>query len=251
MPPDRPDPSSGSSPFAAPVLPKRFYEAAEAVPSAAGYALRLDGRRAMTPARHELVVPTRALADAIVAEWRSQGERIDPATMPATRLANTALDGVAGQMDSVRAAISAYAESDLLCYRAGHPDGLVSRQAACWDPVLLAIERRHGARFTLAEGVIHVGQPPGSLVAIARAVEAFDDPFRLTALHMLTTLTGSALIALAVAAGDLDPENAWTAAHVDEDWNVRQWGEDFEAKARRDRRHADFRVAVLALGLRS
>ena len=230
-------------------LPKRFYTHAEMVEEDGRLALRLDGKPARTPARRILAVPTRALADAVTAEWLAQEDTIDPAAMPATRLANTALDGVAGRMDEVRDSIRAYAASDLLYYRTAQPEGLVRRQHEIWDPVLGWAARDLGARFILAEGVVHVAQPDSTLAALARRIGGFDEPFRLTGLHMATTLTGSALIGLALAAGALDVDAAWAAGHVDEDWNISQWGADAEAAHRREQRFADFRAAALALGV--
>jgi chaperone required for assembly of F1-ATPase len=231
----------------APPKQKRFYKEARMVEGEGGHGLRLDGRQALTPGRKPLAVPTQNLADAIVAEWEAQTKFIEPASMPVTRLANTAIDGVASRLAEVRAEVLAYAGTDLLCYRAGEPEGLVERQRAAWDPLLAWAERRYGARFLLAEGMVHAAQPRATLAALERAVLAFDDAFRLAGLHLATTLSGSALIALALAEGALDVETAWSAAHVDEDWNISQWGEDSEAAKRRAQRLVDFRAAALAL----
>ncbi|MGQ7791417.1 ATP12 family chaperone protein [Faunimonas sp. B44] len=233
--------------LSAPELPKRFYTEVSLAETPSGWAIRLDGRGARTPARNALAVPSRALADAMAAEWRAQGERVDPATMPATRLANTALDGVAREMQGVRDGILAFAESDLLCYRADEPDGLLAEQRRHWDPLLRATEARLGHRVVLAEGVMHVPQSAALIEAARRALDRIDDPFRLAGLHVVASLTGSAFIALAIAVGEVDPDDAWEAAHVDEDWNIRQWGEDAEAKLRRERRKRDFDAAVLAI----
>jgi chaperone required for assembly of F1-ATPase len=230
----------------APPRQKRFYTSARMEEGDAGHTLTLDGRRAMTPGGKPLAVPL-YLADAVAAEWEAQEEFVIPATMPVTRLANTAIDGVASRMDEVRAEVLSYAGTDLVCYRAGDPEELVERQRCGWDPILAWAERRYGVRLMLAEGIVHVRQPDQTLTALARAVEAVDDPFWLAGLHLATTLTGSALIALALAEGELDPEAAWSAAHVDEDWNISRWGEDAEAMARRAHRFADFRAAALAL----
>ena len=229
-------------------LPKRFYEEAQTVEENGAWQLRLDGRPARTPACHMLAAPTSALGEAIAAEWNAQAERINPATMPVTRLANSALDGVAARMDEVREDVVAYAGTDLLCYRAGEPEGLVERQNAAWDPILAWAEARFGVRFLLAEGVMHVRQPERTLERLRQAVASVPEPFALTGLHMATTLTGSALLALALAEGIVGTDEAWAAAHVDEDWNMQLWGEDEEALARRARRLIDFRAAALALG---
>ena len=231
-----------------PELPKRFYTAVTVVAAeGGGFAVELDGRGLRTPLRRKLVVPTQALATLLAGEWEAQKERVDPATMPLTRLANTVIDGIADDPQAVRADLAGYIETDMLFYRAGYPDRLVERQGAAWDPVVADAEQRLGVRFLLAEGVMHVAQSPEAIAAFRRRIEAVDDPFAIAALHQMTTLTGSALMPLAVAEGWLDADAAWTAAHVDEDWNIELWGSDAEAEARRTARFADMRAADLLL----
>jgi chaperone required for assembly of F1-ATPase len=227
-----------------PPLPKRFYKTAGVAARATGFALELDGRGALTPAKHPLIVSTRALAEVLAAEWTAQHEAIDPTTMPATRIANSALDGVAAKKSETRAEIAAYAGADLLCYRVGEPEALLEAQAAAFDPILDWARQALGARFVLSEGVRHVEQPEPSLQAIAAALAAIDDPFALAALHVMTTLTGSALLALAVARGGLPAEEAWRAAHVDEDFQASRWGEDAEAMTRRAARWREMEAAA-------
>lgn len=226
-------------------LPERFYTDVSVVEEEGAHAVRLDGRPVRTPGRSLLALPSAALATAVAGEWEAQGERIDPRTMPATRLANTAIDGVANEMQAVAEDVVRYAGSDLVCYRADGPPALVERERAAWDPFLEWAERELDAHFVLAEGIMHVEQPPRAIGAVSAQVGRVRDPFRLAALHVMTSLTGSALIALAVLAGEVDVDNAWTAAHVDEDWNIAQWGEDEEASALRRRREAEMRVAAM------
>lgn len=243
-----PDPLAAARGPGKPAGPRRFYATAAASPAEGGYALTLDGRPTRTPGRAPLVVPTLALAEALAAEWTAQGETIEPATMPLTRLANTAVDGVVPEAEAVRADAARYAGSDLLAYRAGEPDRLVAMQAAAWDPVLDWAREALGARFVLSEGVMHVDQPPDSLAAVRRAVEAVP-LFALAPLHVMTTLTGSVLLALAVLRGRLAPDAAWSAAHVDEDYQASVWGSDAEAVERREARAAEFRSAARFLEL--
>jgi chaperone required for assembly of F1-ATPase len=232
----------------APQLPRRFYENVTVEPREGGFAVLLDGRPVRTPGKHHLQVPTAALAEAIAAEWRAQGEHIDPATMHLTRLANTAIDAVSGRMGEVADDIVAFAGSDLLCYRAESPRDLVHRQAAAWDPVLRWVGEHLGCNFEIVEGIMPVSQSPETLEAVA-AVVAPLDPFRLSAVHVMTTLTGSAVLALARLMGRLSADQTWAAAHVDEDWQVAHWGEDAEAAERRKRRHAEFSSASGLLDL--
>lgn len=231
-----------------PSLPKRFYKDVTVAYEDGAMAVRLDGKPVRTPGKAALAVPGRALAEAIADEWRAQGERIDPAAMPLTKLANSAIDGVAGQVDAVIDDILAYARADLLCYRAGGPDMLLAAQARHWDPVIAWAKDELGAPLSLTEGIVHVRQPESS-IAVLKDEIAKADAFGLTALHVMTALTGSALLALAVARKRLSPEEAWDAAHVDEDFQISQWGEDSEAKARRAAHKRDFDAAARALRL--
>ncbi len=212
------------------------------------YRVLLDGKAMRTPAKAMFAVPTRALAEAIAAEWEAQREHIDPAVMPLTRLANSGLDGVRGREAAVRDDIVKYAASDLVCYRAPQPEPLVRRQAELWDPILAWSRDALGASFVVADGIMPVAQPKAATAAVERAL-AGRDAFALTALHVMTTLTGSAMLALAHARGRLSAEEAWAAAHVDEDWQISQWGEDAEAKARRERRWLEMQAASRLLAL--
>lgn len=229
-----------------PSLPKRFYEHVSIVDEGNGVALLLDGKTVRTPGKAQLVLPNAELAEAIAEEWRGQGARIDPQTMPLTKLANSIIDGVKGNEGAVVDDIVKYAGSDLLCYRAEGPRGLVALQTKHWDPVLAFAKQDLGAKMRLSEGVMHVEQPATSLHAIKTRLRDFD-PWSLAALHVMTGLSGSALLALAVALGRLTPEEAWAAAHVDEDWQIGQWGEDEEARERRANRHRDFTAAARTL----
>jgi chaperone required for assembly of F1-ATPase len=203
------------------------------------FGIELDGRPVKTPAGQALAVPSRPLADAIAGEWNEQGEEILPAGLPLTRLANSAIDGVAVKEGEVVQNILNYAAWDLLCYRAEAPVGLVTEQARLWDPILGWGRAEYDAPFNVGTGVKHLEQPAASLDAVRKVISVFG-PFRLAALHVMTTLTGSALIALARAKGFLDTSAAWEAAHVDENWQASQWGEDFEAAQRQKRRFSEF-----------
>jgi len=227
-------------------LPKRFYKEVTTGEQAEGFVLLLDGKPVRTPARKLLAAPNKALAEALADEWRAQDKEINPATMPKTRLVNTALDGM-GQIEAVAADVAKFAASDLVCYRAGEPENLVREQSAAWDRVLEIAKEKYGARFVCAEGVMFVAQPPESIAAVEKAVleqaEAPNGAIRLAALHVMTTLTGSVLIALELIHGALTLDEAWAAAHVDEDFQSRFWGTDDEALARRAGRLAEMRSA--------
>lgn len=228
---------------------KRFYTHARAQPEEGGFVLALDGRPARTPARTPLRLPTRALGDAVAAEWQAQGEAIEPASMPLTRLANTAIDGVAREVGAVRADILRYAGSDLVVYRACEPDRLAAEQAAAWDPVLGFAREELGACFVLSEGVTFVAQPETALDRVRERLAAETSPFALAPLHVMTTLTGSVLIALMHVAGRIDLAAAWAAAHVDELYQESRWGQDSEAATRRAAREAEFGAASIFYAL--
>ena len=228
--------------------PKRFYRAASVEGGAPAFRVLLDGKPVRTPAKRELAVPARALARAVAAEWEAQGDRIDPGTMPLTRLVNSAIDGVVGREAEVRAEIVKYAGSDLVCYRAEGPEELVRRQAQTWDPILVWARETLGAHLVTGPGIVPVDQPQVANLAIQSALARLDT-FALAAHHVMTTLMGSALLALAHAEGRLTVQQAWAAAHIDEDWQISQWGEDAEAEARRERRWAEMQAASQLLAL--
>jgi chaperone required for assembly of F1-ATPase len=224
---------------------KRFYANVEVREVEGRHVLTLDGRGARTPARNALSATSRALMLKVAAEWERQSETIDPANMPLTRLLNAAIDGVARTMAETRAEILRYAGSDLLCYRAEAPEALAERQAEAFDPTLRWAAETLGAPLKVAVGVVHVQQPPQSIEALRRALEAFDDPASLAGLSAMTNLTGSALLALATAHGFLAAEKAWRAAHVDEDFQIEFWGLDEEARVRREARWREFEAAAI------
>jgi chaperone required for assembly of F1-ATPase len=228
-------------------LPKRFYRDVTVAESGGLHAILLDGRPARTPGRNPLALDSPAAAELLAAEWRAQADVVDPAVMHATRIANTGLDAVSKRLPEVQADVASYAGSDLVCYRAGEPEGLVARQNELWNPVVAWAREALGAGMMLAEGVMHVAQAPEALAAVEAVVRAERHPVRLAALHVLTTMSGSCLIALKFRSGVLDVAEAWRAATVDEDWNASLWGRDEEAEARMARRRAEFGAAAALL----
>jgi chaperone required for assembly of F1-ATPase len=228
-------------------LPKRFYKDVAVAPEGDGFAVHLDGRPVRTPGKALLILPTEKAAALVAAEFAEQAETINPTSMPVYRLVNTAIDGVASDPQAVLEDILRFSASDLLCYRAGYPDALVQRQSDAWDPVIDWAGSKLGARFVLAEGVMHVEQPRQTIGAIGAHLSQRTEPLKLSALHLMTNLTGSALLALAVEFGELDAEAAWNAAHVDEDWQIEQWGHDAEEVARRASRKRDMLAAASVL----
>lgn len=209
---------------------RRFWKAVEVVEVDGGYAVHLDGRAIKTPAKAALVLPTRALADLLAAEWDAQGERINPATMPATRAANAAIDKVRGQFHEVAGLLTAYGETDLLCHRAEGPAELVARQAAAWNPLLDWSAGRFGVRWQVTTGIMPVVQPPETLARLGAHIAGFT-PFQLTAFHDLVSMPGSLVIGLAATENHASTDALWRASRIDEDWQTEQWGPDDEAAA--------------------
>lgn len=227
---------------------KRFYKDVTVEPCEGGARLLLDGRTVRTPSKAELVLPTDAFAKAVAAEWKAQGDKVDPTTMPLTRYANSAIDGVSQKRAEVIASIVGYGGTDHICYWAEGPEALIARQEALWRPVLVWAEGYLEVPIVTAAGVLAVEQDPHLGHVLHTDVDALDD-FALVALHELTTLLGSVLLGLAITRGGTDAETAWVAAHVDETFQAEQWGEDAEAAVRIAHRRAAFDDAVRALQL--
>jgi len=227
-------------------LPKRFYEEASHRPAEGGFSIHLDGRPVKTPGKALLLLPTDALGAAVAAEWAAQEKEINPAAMPLTRIANSALDAVSVRFDDVADDIARFAGSDALCYRADDPQSLVDTQRRLWDPVVDWAGSLLGGRFVLIEGIIHAAQPEDLLKAYRTRLAA-ETPLRLAALHTVTSLTGSAILALALKEGHLDADGVWRAAHVEEDFNIERWGEDAEAARVRAYKRTEFDAAALIL----
>ena len=218
---------------------KRFYKEVSVAAEGPGFALLLDGRSVKTPARAGLVVPGKALAEAMAAEWTAQDDEIDPRTMPLTGLANAAIDRVAPDPAAFAARLAEYAESDLLCYRADGPDKLVARQSQHWDPILAWARQRFDIDLHVVSGIMHHPQSEAAVQQLSRAVAA-RRPFELAGLSPLVTVSGSLVIALALAEGAISLEEAWAAASLDEQWQLDQWGDDREASAALEARRKDF-----------
>jgi chaperone required for assembly of F1-ATPase len=221
---------------------KRFYQTAATVPVDGGHGVRLDGRPVRTPGGAPLVVPNAALAQAIAEEWNRQGDRIDPRSMALTGLANAAIDRIAPNTAAFAAELARFGESDLLCYRADAPSTLVERQSERWDPPLAWARRRFDVDFELVEGVMHRPQPDSTIARLRKAVEA-QGPFELAGFSPLVTISGSLVLALALAENAIDPGSAWDAATLDEQWQIEQWGEDAEALRALESRRAEFDAA--------
>lgn len=245
--PSDPDPVRRAQAQMKTPLPKRFYKESSVMPEGDGFAVHLDGRPVKTPARRPVILPTEAAARLVADEFDAQAEVIDPSTMPATRLVNTAIDGVADDPQAVLEDILRFAASDLLCYRAPEPEALVARQTERWDPHVDWAASALGARFVLAEGVMHVEQPATTIAAFSAHLTGYRDPFLAASLHTMVTLTGSAILGLRVAHGAISADDAWVAAHLDEDWTNEHWGEDHEAMRRRAARARDMMAAAALL----
>ena len=227
---------------------KRFWKEVSVEREGEGWTIRLDGRAVKTPARGALIVPTRALADALAGEWEAVGAAIDPRNMPLTGLANAAIDRVAPARQAFADNLANYAEADLACYRAEGPRELVDRQAEQWDKLLGWARRRFDVDFATTSGLRHVAQPSATVERLSHAIAALD-PFRLAGLSPLVTIGGSLVAALAVLEKAIPPEEAWEAVSVDDRWQIEQWGADADAEAALENRRRDFLSAAQFLDL--
>ena len=227
---------------------KRFYAAVDVRAQESGFVVTLDGRPVRTPLGASLVVPTRGLAGAIAGEWAAQQDRVRPETMPLARLAIAAIEGLGSDREAAVERMLAYAETDLLCYRAHGPADLVARQEASWRPLLDWIKGACGVPFVVTSGVMPVAQSPTTLLALRAALEPFDKT-EVAALASATVATGSIILALALAAGCVDADEAFAASMVDEMFQAERWGEDAEAVARRRTLHREIQAAATFLDL--
>ncbi|WP_336276736.1 ATP12 family chaperone protein [Bartonella sp. CB178] len=226
-------------------LPKRFYREVKITCEEGRFSILLDKVPIQTPAKRCFFVPTESLAALVVQEFESQKEVIDPAKMPITRLVNTVIDGIADDMQPVFEDLLRFVACDMVFYRAQTPKELAQKQREQWDPLLDWVEEKIGSRFNLTEGLMPVEQPREAIQAVSNYLRRIESPYVLAAFHTMTTLTGSALIALAVFAGKIDPDHAWDIAHFDENWTMRQWGADKEETSRLANKKAEFNAAAV------
>ena len=247
------DPNDAVQKSSRPDLPNRFWKDVSLDHREDGYYLLLDGRNACTPSRKALFSANEAVATVLQDEWDAIGDRVDPLKLPMTRLINVARDAQPASQNSLLDGVRAFAETDLVCYRAERPAGLTDRQETVWTPYLDRLKTHHGITLHLASGIMPVTQDPEQLDAIRRlAATRACNMEALVALHLATTLLGSAVLALALTEPGEDDARAktvWQAAHVDEDWNRAQWGEDEESAALREARWQDFSAAALVLSV--
>ncbi len=218
---------------------RRFYASAAAVEDAGAHSVRLDQRTLKTPSGKPLRLPTRALAEAVAAEWDAQGELIVPATMPITRYAFAAVDLMASKRAEIARDLAKYINTDLVAHRADAPPPLVARQSAVWDPIVDWGEHRLHLRIPVVTGIMPADIPPQHRTVLEWEIDDLDD-FRAMALAQAVTLAGSILIGFAFLEGKLGAEAAFAAAALDNLWSLENWGEDAEARARLEAQRAEW-----------
>ncbi len=209
----------------------------------------LDGRGVKTVGGAAQIAPTHSLGEALAAEWRLQGDTIDPASLPLRDLTDYAIDVVAADPATIVQGMVSYGETDTLCYRADPGEPLHAHQLAVWEPLLTRFEAAHNIAFVRVSGILHRDQPPETL-AVLRARLLTLDPFTLAAAETMTTLAASLVIALTAldASGEDDPltqsqaawQAAWQTVCLEEEWQAELWGRDEDAEHRRARRESDF-----------
>lgn len=229
-------------------LKKRFWTDVDIVPVDGGYGVALDGRAVKTPAKSRLVMPSESLAGKVAEEWRAIAGEIDPAVLHYTRLCNASIDKVVPQYDDIVVMLAAYGETDLLCHRAESPDGLIKRQSEVWDPILRWARQSHRLLFTIVVGILPGDQPGESVEKLAEWLRKANN-FELMALHDLTTISGSIVLARAVSDGFLDPQSAWAASRLDEVWQAEHWGQDSQAVQAARLKEAEFMRAADMLSM--
>lgn len=227
---------------------KRFWKEALVEQTSEGFIVKLDDRPLKTPARSSLTVPSFGLAEAIAKEWQSLENEIDPGQLPFTKLCNAAIDNMSEKSPAVVDTLAAYAETDLLCYRAQSPDGLVSRQNVAWNPLLDWLRDVHGILLTQTSGVIPVEQPPSARAQFADWLGTMNN-FELMGAHDLVMISGSIVLARAVIEKQIDPSVAWDHSIIDEAWQIEQWGDDEEASIARSQKARDFSTAAKLMEL--
>jgi len=227
-------------------LPKRFYKDVGVGATPGGFAVTLDGKTPRTPGQVPVIVPQQPLAEAMAAEWAAQQTHIDPATMPIVRLINSAIEAGEDRLPALRAEVVKYAGNDLLLYRADTPRELIAEQERVWDAVLVALARHFDIAFQPTVGILHQPQPAATIDRLDAAM-AEVPLIETVTLNSLTGITGSGLLAIALREKLIDAEAAWTAAHVDEDHNIRLWGDVDEARDRREKRRRDYDAAIRVL----
>ncbi len=227
---------------------KRFYKSAGVTEAPEGFGVALDGKPVRTPAKRPLVVPTRALAEAIADEWLAQADTVDPKRLPLTRLTSIALDLVAPRREAVVAEVAKYAGTDLVCYRVEQPPELAARQHAVWQPLIDWATLRFDAPLVVTSSILPVTQSPATLKAFESAVASYDSP-RLAALHLATAACGSLVVALALIEGRIGPEAAFAAAELDESYEIERWGEDAEQAKRRQGLREEITVVARFIAL--
>ncbi|SCA55262.1 F1-ATPase chaperone protein [Candidatus Terasakiella magnetica] len=227
---------------------KRFYKTVGVEQDGDGYRVTLDGRQLKSPAKRSFLLPTKALADELAKEWDAQEEHIQPLTMPMMALASTAVDRIGQLRDGVIEQIAKYGETDLICYWTDDPEDLAKRQAKAWTPYIKWAKEKYDAELTTQTGILHIEQPESSLKALTTAVHAFDD-WELSGLSSATHSTGSLILALALAEGHINAKQAFEDSQVDETYQIELWGEDWEAKDRREVIQRDLQAVVNWLAL--
>jgi len=227
---------------------RRTYKQVNVIATADGFGIALDGKPLSTPAGTPIIVPTECLAQAVAAEWAGQPDVLDLNRAPLSQIAGIALDRIAARRSDIRDELLAYAQTELVCHRAEGPPALVSRQQATWQPLLDWLAREFAAPLTVNQGVMANPQPPASLAALARAMALFDD-FALAALSLAVAATGSLVIGLALATGEIDITGAFDAAELDATYQIERWGEDGEATKRRAQIRNDLAAAARFMAL--
>jgi len=210
--------------------PKRFWKKVDVVSLEKGFCIKLDEKILKTPAKKEMLLPTKALAKKIAAEWDRQVDEIDPNSMPFTKSANAALDKVFEQIEEVSSLVCDYGDTDLLYYRADSPAELKMRQQSSWDPIIDWAKETFEVKINCGTGILYIPQERELIYKLSKEISVLSS-FQLTGLYDIVSITGSLILGLATINGRLSAEEAFNLSRIDELWQIEQWGVDEEAQA--------------------
>lgn len=214
---------------------KRFYQSVSVQEGAAGYSIYLDKRAVQTPLKHDVILPSQALAEAVATEWDAAGRDetdIDPSLMPIFSMAVTVADRVDGQENILRDELMRYGGNDVICYRAATDTGDIhAHQKEHWDSWCQWAETELGVGLVLTEGLMPVNQPDNVQHALAELVSGIDG-WQLGCGYRAVTLGGSFVLGYAFLQRKLSANSLFDLCFLDELYQNKKWGLDEEAALR-------------------
>ena len=229
-------------------IARRFYQEVNVIKLERGFAVELDGRLVKTPLGQPQILTSKDLAIAIAHEWASQEKIIVPETMPLTGYANSSIDRIEKNRESILKEILNFAETDLLCYRANEPIDLVSRQNSHWQPLLDWAADTMKIKLKVTTGILHIKQPLRAIDTLAKLLRGKND-MELAGIISLTTACGQIILALALAKGRIDIKEALVCTQLEQIYQNERWGVDEETRIRQVSLETEIATATKFLSL--